>query len=248
VPNYRVYTDQPSDLKTLVYGNSGGANKVLLVDGTGALAIYAGSGSLTIAATDLDVRDLSATSDNILVYGQDGTSTKRIVLTDTGGALAVQDNGGAITVDASDLDIRDLTATSDNILVYGQDGTSTKRIVLTDTNGNVQIMHQRRATTDTNEVVSTVTAYSGTTARDISEQIETTFAVLNSGETSGAVVKLQISPNNSDWIDDSSETTLAPTGLTAVNPSKFLRYVRIAHKSQTAGSDTSLTVWYQAHV
>jgi len=246
VPNFRVFTDQPSDLKTLVYGSDGTVDRVLLTDGTGALAMYAAGGSLTVAATNLDIRDLTATSDNILIYGQDSGATKRVVLTDTNGALAMYATS-TVTVAATDLDIRDLTATSDNILIYGQDSGATKRVVLTDTNGNVQVMNQRRLLTDTNEAVGTGTNYAGATARDIGEQSAASFAVLNTG-ANGATVKLQLSPNNSDWLDDTAETTVAAGTLVALAPSKFLRYARISHKSQTSGSDTSLTIWYQAQV
>lgn len=247
MPNLRVFTEQASDLKARIYGSDGTTDRVAKVDTNGALAIQDGGGSLTVDAVALDVRPLTATSDNILVYGHDGTAVQRIK-TDASGVLAIQDNGGSLTIDAVDLDIRNLTATSDNILVYGQDSGAVNRIIRTDTSGIVQFMHQRRYFTDTSEAVSTATAYTGSTARDVSEQSTYTFAIKNTGTTYTATVKVQISPDNVEWIDDSAETVVNTATTVALVASKFLRYARIAYKSTTAGSDTSLTIWYQAQV
>ncbi|RJQ09469.1 MAG: hypothetical protein C4551_03925, partial [Bacillota bacterium] len=145
-------------------------------------------------------------------------------------------------------DIRDITNASDSILVYGNDGT-TNHALLTDTSGNMQTMIYRRLATDTNESgLVTGDTYTGATARDIGEQSQFSFAVKNTGATNGATVKIQISPNNSDWIDDTAETNVAAASSVALVPGKYLRYARVAYKSQTAGQSTSVTVWYQAQV
>jgi len=207
LPNYRVFTEQASDFKSLVYGNDGTTDRVLLTDSSGALAIY--------ADTALDVEITSSTT---------------------------------LTVTATDLDIRDITNATDSILVYGNDGTS-NRVLLTDTSGNMQTVLYRRQATDTSEEgLSTATDFAGSTARDIGEQSQVTFAVKNTGTTYGATVKIQLSPNNSDWIDDTAETNISAGEMVALVPGKYLRYARVAYKSQTAGQDTSLTIWYQAQV
>ncbi|MEW6031567.1 MAG: DUF6385 domain-containing protein [Bacillota bacterium] len=197
MPNYRVFTEQASDLKALVYGSDGTTNRVLLTNASGALGIYSQT-SLDVTATNLDIRDITNASDSILVYGNDGT---------------------------------------------------TNRVLLTDSSGNMQTMVYRRLATDTYEAnLATGDTYAGATARNVGEQSQFSFAIKNTGASNGATVKLQISPNNSDWIDDSAETNVGAGSTIAMAPAKYLRYARIAYKSQTAGQSTSLTVWYQAQV
>lgn len=75
------------------------------------------NGALTITATDLDIRALDASTDNIAI--SDGTNTLAI---DGSGNLTVNVNG-TVTVDATDLDIRDLSASQDNVAI--SDGTNT---------------------------------------------------------------------------------------------------------------------------
>lgn len=83
-----------------------------ITDGTNTLAIN-GDGSInaTISATDLDIRDLSASQDNVAI--SDGTDT-----------LAVNADGSINSVvTATDLDVRDLSASQDNVAI--SDGTDT---------------------------------------------------------------------------------------------------------------------------
>ena len=78
------------------------------------------SGALYVAGTDFDIRDLSASQDNVAI--SDGTDTLEI---NADGSINITDNGGSITVDAIDLDIRDLTAASDSVESWTHDGTGT---------------------------------------------------------------------------------------------------------------------------
>lgn len=94
-----------------------------------SLAITDGGGSITVDATDLDIRDLSASQDNVAI--SDGTDTLAvnadgsINITDNGGSLTIDDGGSSITVDASQLDIDDLNATDDAVASWTHDGTGT---------------------------------------------------------------------------------------------------------------------------
>lgn len=102
----------------------------LRVNSTGALWVRH-DGSLTVTATDLDIRDLDATQDNVAI--SDGTDTLAInadgsinVAPVSGSVFSIDDNGGSITVDATDLDIRNLSASQDNVAI--SDGTDTLAI------------------------------------------------------------------------------------------------------------------------
>lgn len=73
-----------------------------------------GSLNATVTATDLDIRDLSAATDNVAI--SDGTDT-----------LAVNGDGSLnAVVSATDLDIRDLSAAQDNVAI--SDGVDTLAI------------------------------------------------------------------------------------------------------------------------
>jgi len=65
-------------------------------------ALDVSAATVTVDATDLDIRDLTNASDSILIYGSDdGGTTKRVIETDSGGAVAIQDGGNTITVDGA---------------------------------------------------------------------------------------------------------------------------------------------------
>ncbi|MCX8128661.1 MAG: DUF6385 domain-containing protein [Clostridia bacterium] len=239
-----VYQDTPDNLKALQYGYDGTSAKVLRLDTVGRQLVTTDTGdALNVEATDLDIRNLSNTQDNILVYGNDGTANK-VVKTDTSGRVVVtNDAGQTVEVSATDLDIRNLSNTQDNIVVYGNDG-SQNRVLLTDSSGYLQTRTSKTFTNQTENVTTTDT-YTGATARDISLQSSLTFFVNNTG-SNPANVKVQISPDNTLWIDDSSEFTIAASEAKAYSTNKFANHARVTLKSANAGSATQVTVIYQA--
>lgn len=99
-----------------------------ITDNGGSITV---DGSVTVSATDLDIRDLSHTQDSVKVG--DGTdflalnADGSVNITDNGGSLtvdgtvAVSSVGGTVTVSATDLDIRDLSHTQDSVKIG--DGT-----------------------------------------------------------------------------------------------------------------------------
>lgn len=89
--------------------------------GAAAVNIQDGGNSITVDATDLDIRDLTHVSDSVKVG--DGTD---FLAVNADGSLNITDNGGSLTVDATDLDIRDLSASQDNVAI--SDGTDTLEI------------------------------------------------------------------------------------------------------------------------
>ncbi|MCX8128659.1 MAG: DUF6385 domain-containing protein [Clostridia bacterium] len=84
-----VYQDSPECLKSLQYGYDGNTPKILRLDAYGRQVVTTESGSsIEVTSTDLDIRNLSNTQDNVVVYGNDGTSNVPIK-TDNSGALQV---------------------------------------------------------------------------------------------------------------------------------------------------------------
>lgn len=195
MPNYKVFQDLPSKLRTRLYGMDSGDDIAVVVDSSGVLAI--------------------------------------------------QDNGGSITVDATDLDIRDLTEATDSIQIYGFDGT-TNQAILTDASGRLEIT-VAPSFTEATEDVNTATAFVGSTSRDVSGHPNYTWFVHNTGATNTADVQLEISPDDTEWISDGAEEIVETETAIVVVSNVFLRYTRIAYKSTTAGSDTSLSLTWQAY-
>jgi hypothetical protein len=76
--------------------------------------------TVAVTATDLDIRDLDHTQDNVAITSTAGNT----LVIGTDGSLNVTDNGGSLTVDASDLDIRDLTHVAAQDSVQIGDGTN----------------------------------------------------------------------------------------------------------------------------
>lgn len=108
-----VRTENNGDVVSRI--SDGSVNSQLLtVNADGSVNVTDNGGSLTVDATDLDIRDLSAAQDNVAI--SDGTDTLAV---NADGSLNITDNGGSLTVDATDLDIRDLAFASDKVDVSG---------------------------------------------------------------------------------------------------------------------------------
>jgi len=102
-------------------------------------------GSLTVDATDLDIRNLVFATDKVDVSGSTDigldaatlAALESITVQNGAGAAAVniQDGGNSITVDATDLDIRDLTHVSDSVKIG--DGTD---FLAVNTDGSINVV------------------------------------------------------------------------------------------------------------
>lgn len=91
----------------------------LAIDANGYITVNV-NGTVTVSATDLDIRDITDTSDKIAIG--DGTDTLDI---NADGSINITDNGGSLTVDATDLDIRALDHVTIGDSVRVGDGTET---------------------------------------------------------------------------------------------------------------------------
>lgn len=99
-------------------------SQALTVNPDGSVNMTDNGGSLTVDATDLDIRDLDSASDSVEVLQathDNLNSNANIQVGDTdvsnGNPVPVSDAGSSLTVDATDLDIRDLTSASDSVEV-----------------------------------------------------------------------------------------------------------------------------------
>ena len=98
----------------------------LAVNSDGSVNITDNGASVTVDATDLDIRDLDSTQDSVeaLQSTHDNLNVNaNLQVGDTdvanGNPVPVSDAGGSLTVDSTDLDIRDLVFASDKVDASG---------------------------------------------------------------------------------------------------------------------------------
>ena len=124
-----VRTEQAGDVEIkLVDGTI--TSRKLTVNADGSVNITDNGTSITVDATDLDIRELAFATDKVDVTGSTVAldaptlaALESVTVQNGTGAAAVniQDGGNSITVDAVDLDVRDLTHVSDSVKIG--DGT-----------------------------------------------------------------------------------------------------------------------------
>ena len=85
------------------------AGQAITIDGSGYLTTNV-NGTVTVTATDLDIRDLTSASDSVEIK----TAAGQALAIDGSGFITANVNG-TVTVTATDLDIRDLTSASDSV-------------------------------------------------------------------------------------------------------------------------------------
>lgn len=126
-----VRTENDGDVVVKV-GDATTPSQQLTVNADGSVNITDNSGSLTVDAIDLDIRDLVFATDSVDVSGSEvsldaatlaALENTTVTVDNAAGAAAVniQDGGNSITVDAVDLDIRDLAFATDSVDVSGSE-------------------------------------------------------------------------------------------------------------------------------
>ena len=122
-----VRTQDPGDVIVKI-ADATTPSQQLTVNANGSINVEDGGASLTVDATDLDIRDLVFATDKVDASGSvvalDAptlAALESITVQNGAGAAAVniQDGGNSITVDAVDLDIRDLAFATDKADVSG---------------------------------------------------------------------------------------------------------------------------------
>jgi hypothetical protein len=111
-----------------------GSDSPWTVDGTvsisGDVNVTQGTSPWVVSATDLDIRDLTAATDSVAAWTNDGAGNAisstagalHVYLDDQNGDLDVNITNASLVVTATDLDIRDLSQAQDNVAIG--DGTT----------------------------------------------------------------------------------------------------------------------------
>ena len=170
----------------------------------------------------------------IKIYGNQNLA----VNTDTSGNLGITSTGLAITPPADGLSITStglaITPPADGLLI-----TSTGLAVLTSL-----------GTSDVSTTIANIsdTAGSPDVAYNVLAEREWTLAVVNNSTAANAqaVVKLQISPDDTHWLDEVSYVTLSIGDVYGLVSSTFMKYARVYYAAVNAASAITLNVFFQA--
>mgnify|MGYP003116379088 CR=1 FL=1 len=209
-------------------------NKVLNTD-EDALKVDIDNVTLTTEGGDVSVEvDLDNSTDDVLVYGNDGSANRKlttdssghlqvdvlttptVTISDGGGTISIDDGGGNISID---------------------DGGNSITV-----DGNVT------ATTPVDSFTGASFSSSSTTYADVSgADLQTTTQGLFSyvidvpGTSSTTVVcKVQVSNDNSTWIDaETPEVTVAVDSKGQISGTSFFKYTKIQAKAGSAASATA---------
>lgn len=220
MPNNIVFNNVASQLKTQIYGNYGGTATPIATDS---------SGNVTITATDLDIRNLSGSTDSVTVTAIDFDIRDLSAATDS------------VTVTAVDFDIRDLSAATDSVTVTAVDFDIRNLSGATDS-----VIKAGCYFTESSTVLTDISSTGIALTIDNSQHDVYSFYVKNTGSASVSV-KLQVSPTNSDdyFLDDSSGEINISAGEKAILVAqKFLKYTRLYYNPSDT---TSIEVFYNAH-
>ncbi len=94
-----------------------------------------------------------------------------------------------------------------------------------------------------NLATSDISKYSKT--YDVSTVFTYTYFVINMGTTNPCNVAIQISPDGSNWIDDSIVFTVNPNEMIKIVPKTFSCYSRLRYISSSSGNHTNLDLCLQ---
>ncbi|MCY6353850.1 DUF6385 domain-containing protein [Clostridium sp. ZS2-4] len=103
-----------------------------------------------------------------------------------------------------------------------------------------------RTFTESSSTVSTSGTFQHTSGLNISQQSTVTFFVKNTGSYD-AIVKLEISPDDSTYIDDGLNITVQAGEMKALVPMIFAKHIRVGYKS-SGSNPTNLDIIMQGHI
>ncbi|MFZ3101131.1 MAG: DUF6385 domain-containing protein [Desulfitobacteriaceae bacterium] len=163
-------------------------------------------------------------------------SSGNLTITSTG--LAVEPPTGGLLITSSGLAI-----TSTGLAIVPPTGG----LLITST-GLTMIS----ATTDVSATLANITdiAGSGDTTYTVLGVETWTFGVVNESLAANAqaLVKMQISPDGTNWLDETGTVTINQNSLTTLVTSIFLKYARVYYSAVNAASAVTLNVFFQGEL
>ncbi len=209
---------------------------------TGGLAITPPTNGLAITSTGLAITaptnglTITAAAGGLAITPPTGglaitPPTNGLAITSTGLAITAPTNGLTITAAAGGLAI---TPPTNGILI-----TSPGLAIIS-------------ATTDVSATRANIidTAGSGDTTYTVLGVETWSFGVVNESLAANAqaVVKMQISPDGTHWLDEAGPVTINQNSLTTLVSSIFLKYARVYYSAVNAASAVTLNIFFQGEL
>lgn len=215
MPNFKIFQDNPDYARIKIYGNN---NIPFNTDATGNLGITSEGLAVTAPVGGLAITPPS----------------EGMTITSTGLAVTAPANGLTVTAPASGLSI---TPPTEGLLI-----TSTG-LAVTGT------LSTTLATTDVSTVIANITDIDGSpdATYNVLGIATWTFGVVNESteDNAQALVKLQLSPDGTNWMDDVSYTTINQNSLATFVATPFLKYARLYYAAVNAASAVTLNIFFQ---
>jgi len=235
-------TSTDLDIRNLAYTQDTvrvyGSEDLALNTTGGLLNIASISDLVSVTTTDLDIRNLAYTQDTVRVYGSED-----LALNTTGGLLNIASISDLVSVTSTDLDIRNLAYTQDTVRVYGSED-----LALETTTGWLNIRSRDRYFEEDSATVANAanTVFAGLLSENISARSLYSWAVHNTG-TNDLLIRIEVSPNETFWIEDTSALTVTSGDARIFTPTYFLKYSRIAYAAITDTAAVTFEAYYQAN-
>lgn len=231
-------------------------NKVLNTD-EDALKVDIDNVTLTTEGGDVSIEvDLDNATDDVLVYGNDGSANQKlktdsdghlqvdvltsptVTISDGGSTISIDDGGGNISIDdgGNNISIDDggNSITVDGTVVVQDGGSSIT--VDGDVTANVPVL------TGSGSFGGTSATYADVSGASLDTQRQGLFSyIIDVPATSGysIVCKVQVSNNNSTWIDaETPEVTVAANSKGQISGTSFFQYTKIQAKVGSGSSGT----------
>ena len=244
--NFKIFQDNPDQAKVKIFG---GNNAALNTDSSGNLTITSTGLAITppidgLAITSTGLAITAPTNGLTITAAAEGLAitppTGGLAITPPTDGLAITSTGLAITAPTNGLTI---TAAAEGLAITPPTGG-----LLITSAGLAMIS----ATTDVSSTLANITdtAGSGDTAYTVLGVETWTFGVVNESLAANAqaVVKMQISPDGTNWLDEAGPVTINQNGLTALVSSIFLKYARVYYSAVNAASAVTLNVFFQGEL
>ncbi|NPV73030.1 MAG: hypothetical protein HPY89_04425 [Pelotomaculum sp.] len=259
MPNFKIFQDNPDQVKVKIFGSNNVAFNTdslgnLAITSTG-LAITAPANGLAITSTGLAI---TAPANGLTVTAPaSGLSitppTGGLAITPPANGLTITSTGLAITAPANGLTITStglaITAPANGLTVTAPaSGLSitppANGILITSTGLAVAV-----GTTDVSATRANITDTAGTpdTTYNVLGLSTWTFGVVNVSTVANAqaLVKLQISPDATTWQDEAGPVTINQNSMTTLVAQTFLKYARVYYSAVNASSAVTLNIFFQ---
>jgi len=237
MPNYSVFNTNPDQLQTVIFGTDGTGPKQITVDTNGQILV----GGATITAGSIDVASATITGGTI-----DAVTSATIAGGTIDAVTSATIAGGTIdAVTSATIAGGTIDAVTSATIAGGTIDAVTSATIAGGTIDNLTSIAQKSFYEISNLNVATGDTLTALPAVSTSIYGPSTFFVYNAG-TNDALVEIQISANGTNWYTDIAATTIAAGAVNVFVPTIFLKYTQLAYQSATAGSPTTIDVYFNA--